>query len=255
MASNSILSDDRLAQLKCRYQDYEVSPLSYATVEQYCDSVDHIGKLASMSGDLKDAQRPWMVKAILAAVPVGSRLLEIGAGEPTVAHLLTRLGYEVTVVDPYDGSGNGPIDVQLFRRQYAPVEIVENRFDSAIELEGHWDCFYSISVLEHIPLDKIKHVFAGMQKFGRPGWKSIHAVDHVLLGAGAKYHHEMLNVVARCSGFGEMQVEALVDAAREDVETYFLSAAGHNRWRGHLPYQSFPMRRCISVQFYSQSCA
>jgi hypothetical protein len=65
--------------------------LSYGTVRDFCDSMDHLRDLASCSGDLKDAQRPWMVKAILGGLPRGSRLLEIGAGHPYVASLLTRL--------------------------------------------------------------------------------------------------------------------------------------------------------------------
>ena len=64
------------------------------------------------NGDLKDVQRPWVLKAIVGAVPPGSRLLEIGAGEPLVAELLARLGYDVTVVDPYDGRDRGPTDLE-----------------------------------------------------------------------------------------------------------------------------------------------
>ena len=64
---------------------------------------------------MKNLQRCWMVKAVLGSVEPGGRLLEIGAGEPLVADLLARLGYEVTVVDPYDGSGDGPLEFEEFR--------------------------------------------------------------------------------------------------------------------------------------------
>ena len=86
----------------------------YGTVRDFADSTETMPGLASASADMKSAQRCWMVKAVLASVPRGGRLVEIGAGEPLVAGLLSRLGYEVIVVDPYDGSGNGP-------REYAPL--------------------------------------------------------------------------------------------------------------------------------------
>ena len=77
--------------------------VGYATVRDYCDSADHLPALASVNGDLKDVQRPWTLKAILGRVPSGGRLLEIGAGDPHVADMLARIGYDVTLIDPYDG--------------------------------------------------------------------------------------------------------------------------------------------------------
>src|SRR5207247_1433648 len=43
---------------------YAVKParLSYATVRDYCESVDHLPLLATASRDLKDVQRPWALK-------------------------------------------------------------------------------------------------------------------------------------------------------------------------------------------------
>jgi hypothetical protein len=61
------------------------------------------------------------VKAALGLLPVGSRLLEIGAGQPLVAAFLAELGYDVTIIDPYDGSGGGPTDYQLFVQLYPNV--------------------------------------------------------------------------------------------------------------------------------------
>ena len=77
---------------------------------------------------MKDLQRCWMVKAILGNVERGSRMLEIGAGEPLVAGMLSRLGYDVTVVDPYDGSGNGPREFARFTAAYPDVDFVRDQF-------------------------------------------------------------------------------------------------------------------------------
>jgi hypothetical protein len=199
--------------------------------------------------DLKDLQRCWMLKAIFGRVPVGSRILEIGAGEPIVADILSRAGYDVTVVDPYDGSGNGPMQAAQFTLQYPNIRFHVGTFNNETPLIGHWDCFYSISVLEHIAIDELKRVFAGMKKFGSDHYTSIHAVDHVLLGAGSDYHRQMLSAVAEGCGVAESKLDGVIELAVSDVETYFLSAEAHNRWRGTLQYEKFPMRRCISMQF------
>src|SRR5207248_6507130 len=61
-----------------------------ATVKDFVDSHEYLRPLATVQGDLKDVQRPWAVKAILANVPRGGRVLEIGAGQPFVADLLAR---------------------------------------------------------------------------------------------------------------------------------------------------------------------
>src|SRR3954470_17816750 len=93
--------DDALDRIAQRYRGFGIEPLSYATVKDYCDSFDHLRPLATANADLKDVQRPWVLKAILSRVPRGGRVLEIGAGEPFVADILERLGYEVSIVDPY----------------------------------------------------------------------------------------------------------------------------------------------------------
>ena len=38
----------------------------------------------------------------------------------------------------------------------------------------------------------------------------------------------------------------------DDPETYLVSAEAHNRWRGDLPYEDYPMRRIASMQLFSR---
>ena len=45
--------------------------LSYATVRDYCDSADRLPILAAANGDMKDVQRPWVLKTIVGTVPPG----------------------------------------------------------------------------------------------------------------------------------------------------------------------------------------
>src|SRR4051794_46275 len=121
-ASAAVVPEDQLWVLPELYANYELEPISFGTVRDYADSVDNLPGLAAAQADMKNMQRCWAVKAVLGSVERGGHLVEIGAGEPLVAGLLTRLGYRVTIVDPYDGSGNGPREHAQFVAAYPDVE-------------------------------------------------------------------------------------------------------------------------------------
>jgi hypothetical protein len=250
VSSDKILNDAELSQVARRYSNYATSDLSFGTVADYVDSYNTLGELSYYMKDLKDIQRCWILKVILAKFPPGSRLIEIGAGEPMIAHLLHRAGYHVTVVDPYEGAGNGPTQVERFKHEFQGVDFVVelfNRDTKGLEEQAYDGC-YSISVIEHIPLEFLGGVFEGVKRFVKPDGLSVHAIDHVVLGAGDTYHVEMLKTVARAHGWDPRRIDELLERAAGDPETYYLSAEAHNRWRGSTPYAQFPMRRCISVQ-------
>ena len=209
--------------------------------------------LISANGDMKDLQRCWTVKAVLGNVEPGARILEIGAGEPLVAAMLSRFGYRVTVVDPYDGSDDGPTQLEDFRSFYPDLEFVRSRFPAG-GLDGGFSCIYSISVLEHVPLEEIGAVAEGIRKqLASVGSAcSIHAVDHVIGGWGADAHLERLQRWAATLKLPEPLLGEQLARLEGDPETYLVSAEAHNRWRGDLPYDDYPMRRIASVQLFSR---
>jgi SAM-dependent methyltransferase len=227
--------------------------VSYATVRDWVDSLGRHPDLATKNKDLKDVQRPWVLKTVSARVPRGARLLEIGGGDPWVADLLSKQGYDVSIVDPYDGRDNGPSDVAQFRRSYPRIRFIEGLFPTAIDprLTGQFDAIYSISVLEHVPTSEIQCVCEGINRFLKPGGVSVHAVDHVLLGNGDAHH--LSNLRQWCRGLcgDDGRLAQVIAALEGDPETYFLSAESHNMWRGSIPYDDFPMRRCVSIQVSS----
>ena len=70
-----------------KYLKYKTDQLSYATVCDFNDSVQNFSSICGLNGDLKNVQRPWVIKAILANVPlegVSCRKLVVGN------HLLRR---------------------------------------------------------------------------------------------------------------------------------------------------------------------
>jgi hypothetical protein len=253
-ASSAVVAAEQLWTLPELYGDYAIEPIGYGTVRDYADSTANLPGLAAASADMKNLQRCWAVKAVLGNVERGGRLVEIGAGEPLVAGLLTRLGYRVTIVDPYDGSGNGPREYAEFTKAYPDVEIIRDQFPPATALRGDVDCVYSISVLEHVPLDAIDAVVAGAEGLvRRTGGCSIHAVDHVLAGWGADSHREGLDRIVAAMGLSAGELAATIEAMELDPDTYLVSAEAHNQWRGALDYDAYPMRRIGSVQLFGQA--
>lgn len=236
-----------------RYRSFSCPQLSYGTVREFCDSFDHLPLLATMTLDLKDVQRPWVFKAVLGHIPRGSRLLEIGAGEPVVADILSTLGYEVWVVDPYDGRDLGPSDFQGLRKRYPRVRFLRGLFPDACPQDMRFTCIYSISVLEHIPTEVIDIVAAGMDRFlASTNGYLIHAIDHVLRGNGDSHHLRNTTRLLKRIGFDQNEIDQVLTKIEIDIETYFLSAESHNRWRGNTPYDEFPMRKCVSLHICKQ---
>lgn len=245
-------------KLKQKYSDYEVTELSYATVRDFCDSADNLPQICYLDGDLKNVQRAWTVKAIVSQMPLGGNLLEIGAGVPLVAGMLTELGYKVTVVDPYEGAGNGPTEYQNYVRQFPHVNIVRDNLTENLKSleELSFDCIYSISVLEHIPNQEIHHLYQAIQKFMRPGGLSLHCVDHVIQGKGTQSHEDGLKEILKnqeqLAGVNVSQNNLLYDKMlielKKDLETFYLSPLGHHLWRNSLAYDKFPFRKVVSIQ-------
>ncbi len=252
-----ILSGVDKTAILSRYANAPLPTLSYATVKDFCDSADNLYKLMLFNGDLKDVQRPWALKAVLAALPPGSRVIEIGAGEPVVAGALAELGYDVTVVDPYEGAGNGPVEYEHYVRKFNNVRIIKDIFSSNLPLSpASFDAVFSVSVLEHIPTGDLPDLFFAIKKFLRPEGYSIHCADSVIKGNDTEFHYNQLKFILKEQSKlaspsmqpDEESYDKLLLQLGDDLETYYLSALGHHVWRGGISYDKFPFRKVISVQ-------
>jgi SAM-dependent methyltransferase len=208
-----------------------------------------------VDGDLKNVQRPWAAKAILANVPPPARVLEIGGGEPTVCGFLEELGYDVTLVDPYDGLGNGPTNFDRYVADFPNVNIVREYFRPGLTglIPGSFDAIFSVSVLEHVPASSLSLCFDAIAEFLAPAGASIHCFDFVLQGRGEIRHFaNAQRILAEQNRIAQTQevesFEDLLQRLRADVETFFLSPQGHHHWRGGRDYAEFPFRKVVSLQ-------
>ncbi len=229
--------------------------LGYATVRDYCESVDELPQIAPTDGDLKNVQRPWAVKTIIGCTQRPARLLEIGGGEPIVSGFLAELGYDVTLVDPYEGSGNGPTDYERYVQLFPHVKIVREHFRPGLSrfAKHSFDCIFSVSVLEHIKVEAIPQFFDAVAEFLAPGGASIHCFDFILQGRGELEKRpraeRILDEQGRIAGsLAPESLPSLMHRLHADVETFYLSPQGHHQWRSRRPYDQFPFRKVVSLQ-------
>ena len=114
--------------------------------------------------------------------------------------------------------------------------------------EERFDCVYSISVLEHLPAAAIEQTCAALLEHTRseasrstPSTTCCSAPATPITARGSVWPRPRSGSPSRSS-------TQLLERLADDPETYFLSAEGHNRWRGATPYERFPMRRCVSIE-------
>jgi len=233
----------------------QTSETSYATVRDYCESLDHLPQITGLDGDLKNVQRPWAAKTVLRALPPPARLLEIGGGEPIVSGFLSELGYDVTLVDPYDGFGNGPTEYEKYVDCFPNVKIVRSYFEPNMQgfAPASFDAIFSVSVLEHLSAQAAQKCFQAIGQFLAPGGASIHCFDFVLQGVAQEHDltsaRNILSHQAQLENRpAETNFDDLPQRLKDDVETFFLSPQGHHHWRRGLPYEKFPFRKVVSLQ-------
>lgn len=246
--SDDLVPDEEVWPLRELFGDRSpAAGISYATVADFAESADAMPRLIAASPPPLGLQRGWVIKTLLGAVPPGSAILELAGSSPLAAGVLARLGYDVTVLDPFDGTASEPHLYTPLTRDYSVLEFIRDRFPTTTPLPRRYAAVHSIGLLDRFEADRASAAISAATDALQPGGVQLHAFSHVLAGWGAEESAQRLSTVAAAAGLDDAAVEAALGPMAEDPETYLVSAEAHDSWRGAVPYASYPMRRIGSL--------
>ena len=229
--------------------------ISYATARQYNLLREELPELTPVGTDLKDFQRPWVVKKVLESYSTG-KILEIGADRCELADYLSKKGFEVWVIDPYDSFGGGVAKFEEVKGRFPKLNIHQGFFhENKLLPKNFFDCIYSCSVLEHAPVEYIKPTIERTFDCLKTGGLSIHAVDFTV-EMSIMPTHLLMNEILRCH-HSNVSAEQIREEALADMDTFYLSPQGHYGWRRFLKksYDEYPYRRVTSLNIVAKKCA
>lgn len=227
--------------------------LSYAQVADYAESIDAMPHLMAASPPPLGPQRGWAIKTLVATVPEGAAILEFAGSSPLAGGVLARLGYDVTVLDPFDGTASEPHTFTAITRNYSALEFIRDQLPPTGPLPRRYAAVYSLGLLDRLEPDRAAAVVkAGLEALD-PGGVSLHCFAHVIAGWGADVANARLASVLDAAGTDAAQARAALEPMASDPETYLVSAEAHNSWRGSVPYESYRMRRIASLNVLTRS--
>lgn len=138
---------------------------------EYFDWWDR-GLAEKTNRSLKNIQDAWVLSELVDGR--GLRLCEVGGGHSRVLRELAKHNACVNA-DKLEGAGNGPRSVpQIPGVETIPAYLGD--FDPRLA-DASFDAVFSISVLEHVPDDRLADCFADMARILRPGGVMLHAID------------------------------------------------------------------------------
>lgn len=251
--SETLIPDDRLWPLREAWAGFEAPPISHGTARDLADTSDTVPLLLTITPGLLGLQRGWALKTLIGALEPGARVLEIAGADQLTAGLLSRLGYRVTVVDPFDGGAAEPGEFAIAVSRYPDIEFVRTPFPPRERLGGDYDAVFSTGLLDRMKPEDARGAVAAARDLLAPGGVSAHSFAHVISGWGDEASEQRVHGVGEALGLERADVDWQLTVMEDDPEAYLVSAEAHDDWRGSLPYETYPMRRVGSINLLARS--
>ncbi len=221
--------------------NFELIYAGYSTIPDYLRYRESYPSLVSEKADLKDVQRPWALEKIKDLLPQGAGVVDLGGSRAELADALSPYS-QVTVIDPYDGSGNGPTNVDFYRKKFPKVTFRAELLTTKTEIPKQ-RAVVSTSVVEHIAPQFHAETVAAIDSVLEVGGYSVHAVDLTCRGRNGFMESQIdLNqswVDTHCPG---LNVREMVTQMLSDVETFFLPVTMYVQWKKTKAYEEYPWR-------------
>lgn len=99
---------------------------------------------------------------------------EIGGGDSRLLRHLSRKNRCVNI-DRFEGQGKGP-NSEIRIPGVRNVRVFMGEFSGELQ-DAAFDITFSISVIEHVPNDKVLKFFEDVQRITRPGGCTVHLID------------------------------------------------------------------------------
>ena len=217
-----------------KFQDFTYSKRShfdkFSKIDESTEALYNWGNTDPESANLKLYQDLLVYNFIIANLPHGAKILEVGGGNSRIIEILKE-DYECWNVDKFEGDGNGPTqlpDTTGYRLVLAYMGELSPELP-----DNYFDCVFSISALEHIyPVDEqnLSAICNDMNRVLKPGGFSIHCFDVVSEKEGDKnkvwtnpflfFLFKNNPVLNEMVDFSEMQ---------SDPDLYVMSEAGYQK--------------------------
>lgn len=133
---------------------------------------------------IKAHNRPWVEERM--GLSAGQRVMEVGGAYSTLPKRLhDRYGVEAWVADDFGASSGETAmwtrwgDPKELPTRNHPVKYVFEPFGGFSKSfpDDYFDCIFSVSTLEHIPMQVIPDLLRDIHRCLRPGGRQIHTID------------------------------------------------------------------------------
>jgi len=168
---------------------YEILNIGYGTIAELYEMYD-AAIMGVALNKLKGFQRPWIVKQVLASLPMinGKKMLSIGEGLDSTAKFFSETyKADITVLDKYikdDCLDNTRYlygkTLEDLRRDNPSIKYIHGLAGFPEEHKiaaSTFDCIYSNSVLEHVPQENLNDVLFDIDRMLKVNGIQIHTVD------------------------------------------------------------------------------